>query len=454
MDFNDALDPAPIAIYAMNEQAHHESPAAPPTGAKRSADSTLELDTRLKKPRIYDTLPGEVILEVARYLPLDHIPEFSRVNRHTYALMEERRWAWRCYQQADSVSDLASLQQLIGEIEQIQVEPDLRAEPLTALWKRSQSMELSPAHKIEVFKLLFAAADRLPEQGLPLQRTMLASMDKLSRGVRLLMFDFAYTMAEQHRLDQANFWSELAQALPQVTPSSEYHKRYQALLNRLAYLNTPQKAELIPLLAERLQFNRRIDPEGSKALSAHIFLQQQTLLLPPSLQGASIGMLAAATEELPAAMRVARYAEMRQLALSLPDEQLGVALREILFGLVHLPSEHRAHEFQLLEPALLRVLPEQRVQVARGLLEWALLLGNKFSKQVWRHALLLLDGRGATELLEALGKVRVSLRTPEWQDAVNEVTAFMDCNRFTEQTRATIDARMLHLLHPEDRMTP
>ncbi|MCF7695490.1 hypothetical protein KPG66_04975 [Mycetohabitans sp. B2] len=145
MDFNDALDTAPIAIYAMNEQAHQASPAAPPTGAKRSADTTF--DARPKKPRIYDTLPGEVILEVARYLPLDHIPEFSRVNRNTYALMEERRWAWRCYQQADSVSDLASLQQLIGEIEQIQAEPDLRAEPLTALWERSQSMELSPAHK-------------------------------------------------------------------------------------------------------------------------------------------------------------------------------------------------------------------------------------------------------------------------------------------------------------------
>ncbi|MCG1055636.1 hypothetical protein KQH49_12150 [Mycetohabitans sp. B5] len=367
--------------------------------------------------------------------------------------MEERRWAWRCYQQAASVSDLASLQQLIGEIEQIQAEPDLRAEPLTALWEQSRSIGLSTAYEIEAFKSLFAATDRLPEQGLPLQKTMLASMDKFPRSMRLLMFDFAYTMAEQHRLDQANFWYELAQALPQVTPASEYLKRYQALLNRLARLNTPQKAELIPLLAKQLQFNRRIDPTGSEALSAHIFLQQQTLLLPPSLQGASVGMLAAATEELPAIMRVARYAEMRQLALSLPDEQLGVALRKFPFGLVHLPSEHHAHEFQLLEPALLRVLLEQRVQVARSLLEWALLLGDKFSKQVWQHALQLLDGRDATELLEALSKVRVSLRTPEWQDAVKEVTAFMDRNRFTEQTRTTIDTRMLQLLHPEDRMT-
>ncbi|MCG1055635.1 F-box protein [Mycetohabitans sp. B5] len=78
MDFNDALNTAPAAIYAMNQGA----PAAPPTGAKRPADSTL--DTHSKKPRIYDTLPGEVILEIARYLPLDHIPEFSRVNRNTY----------------------------------------------------------------------------------------------------------------------------------------------------------------------------------------------------------------------------------------------------------------------------------------------------------------------------------------------------------------------------------
>ncbi|WP_338911055.1 hypothetical protein [Mycetohabitans rhizoxinica] len=452
MDLNDALDTAPIAIYAMNEQAHHESPAAPPTGAKRSADSTL--DTRLKKPRIYDTLPGDVILEVAHYLPLDHIPEFSRVNRNTYALMEERRWAWRCYQQADSVSDLASLQQLIGEIEQIQAEPDLRAEPLTALWERSQSMELSPAHKIEVFKLLFASADRLPEQGLPLQRTMLASLWDRSQGIRLRlrMFDFACALAERRRPDQANLWPELAKVLKAIWTSSKYCERYQALLNRLAYLDAPQKAELIQLLAPRLSFSPREDPDGSKTLSAYATLQQHARSLPSSLQGAPVGMVAAAIERLPREVRAAHYAELRQLALSLPDEQLGVALRELPFGLAMLPREHHAHELQLLEPALLRVLPEQRVQVAQGLLKWTYLLDDALSKHVWQRTLQLLDGSSTTALLEALSKVGAALKNPKWQDAVNEVTAFMDRNRFTEQERATINAHMLLLRHPQDRM--
>jgi hypothetical protein len=451
MDLNDALDTAPIAIYATNEQAHHESPAAPPTGAKRSADTTL--DARPKKPRIYDTLPGEVILEVARYLPLDHIPEFSRVNRNTYTLMEERRWAWRCYQQADSVSDLASLQQLIGEIEQIQAEPDLRAEPLTALWERSQSMGLSRKHEIEAFKLLFAAADHLPKQGLPLQKTMLASLGGVSKPMRLRMFDFACALAERRRPDQANFWPELAKALVAVwTPSRRYIQRYQTLLNQLPYLDAPQKAELIPLLARKLSFSPLEDPDSSKTLSAYATLQQQTRSLPSSLQGAPVGMVAAAIERLPREVRAAHYAELRQLALSLPDEQLGAALRKLPFGLAMLPREHHARELQLLEPALLRVLPEQRVQAAQGLLEWTFLLGDALSKHVWQRALQLLDGSSATALLEVLSKVGAMLSASKWQDAVNEVTAFMDRNRFTEQERATINAHMLLLRHPQDRM--
>ncbi|MCF7695378.1 MULTISPECIES: F-box protein [Mycetohabitans] len=435
-DLNATLNDTQAAVYAVDKRANQQAPSTLPIGIKRSVSPVS--DTPVKRLAAYPALPTEVILQIADHLSLDDIPAFSLVNKRTYYLMEERRWAWRCYQQAAHVSDLTSLQQLIDDIERIQAEPDIRAEPLTALWQRSQSLGLSRVQKAKAFKKLFAAADRLPKQGLILQKRMLASLVYIMASQRSKVFNFAYAIAAQRQPDQENFWPELANALVFIWTPSQYFEKYEMVLCRLPYLNMSQKAELIPVLAKRLRSDHRVDPDGSKALSTYAVLQQQTLYLPPSQQGASVGALAAAIQELPEAARAVRYTEMRQLALSLSDEQLGVALRYLPVGLAELPREQHVHEFQLLEPALLRVLPTQRVQVAISLLGRTHRLDDALSKHVWQRALRLLDGSSTAELLRVFSETSYVLRTSKGQDAVNEITAFMDRNHFTGQTRTTV----------------
>ncbi|MEJ2768208.1 F-box protein [Mycetohabitans sp. B46] len=149
-DLNATLNNTQAVIYAVDKRANQQAPDAPPIGIKQSVSPAS--DTPAERLRAYSALPTEVVLQIADHLSLDDIPAFSLVDKRTYYLMEERRWAWRCYQQAAHVSDLASLQQLIDDVERIQSEPDLRAEPLAALWQRSQSMGLCRVQKAEAFK--------------------------------------------------------------------------------------------------------------------------------------------------------------------------------------------------------------------------------------------------------------------------------------------------------------
>ncbi|WP_338927019.1 hypothetical protein IHE33_10435 [Mycetohabitans endofungorum] len=79
--------------------------------------------------------------------------------------------AARCGEQASKVSNLASWQRLIDDIERIQAEPSLRAKPFIALSERLRYLPYE--QQGEAFERLFAAADRLPEQGLQIQKKML-----------------------------------------------------------------------------------------------------------------------------------------------------------------------------------------------------------------------------------------------------------------------------------------
>ncbi|MCG1018044.1 hypothetical protein [Mycetohabitans sp. B4] len=490
-DLNATLN-TQAAIYASDEQARPQPTAAPPTGIKRSASPAP--DTSLKKPKTHTALPVNVILTIADHLPAKDIPAFSLLDKRTYHLMEERRWAARCTKQARNVCDFASWQQLIEDIERIQAGPELRVEPLLALSTRL--IYLPPQQRVEAFKRLFVAAEHIPEQGFRIQKRLLLS--QRSYTCPQSIFDFAYAMAERRRPDQENFWPELAELLGEVdyrrfNSQAPQRERYQALLNRLAHLDPSEQAKLIPLLADRLTLSRgnapdsaslallqqlaasqrgsaldaaiRDSPEAEQAvrryaaladprlnesniLSAYVALLQQTQSLPPSQQGASVGALAAATRVLPEAERAVRYAEMRQLALSLSDEQLGMALRRLPLSLIGLPPEQHAHELQLLEPALLRVLPAQRVQAALGLLECSPYLNDVLSKQVWQRALQLLDGSSEAELLELFSDSRLmsaieySMHGGKRSDAVNEILAFVERNHVTEPTRAMIFAHM------------
>ncbi|WP_323072916.1 hypothetical protein [Mycetohabitans endofungorum] len=337
---------------------------------------------------------------------------------------------------------------MIDDIERIQAEPGLRAEPFIALSNRLPRLPYE--QQSEAFERLFAAADRLPEQGLQIQKKMLTGpMRRIHPRQRARIFDFSYAMAERRRPDQDNFWLELAHALWSIKldlagsrrQSSEYQgyvARYQALLNRLAHLDSSQKAELISRLTNQLDA-RIFFRGGSNASSAYALLQQQTLSLPASVQGAPVGTLAAAVVTLPEAERAARYAEMRYLAQSLPGEQLGIALPGFAVGLTSLPLERRTPEFQLLAPVLPSVPPTQRVQVATDLLKSTPELDDALSKQVWRHALQLLDGSSDAALSEVLSKSHILLYGTKlkWEYVIDELQAFMDRNHYTEQARAT-----------------
>ncbi|WP_233203436.1 hypothetical protein [Mycetohabitans endofungorum] len=64
---------------------------------------------------------------------------------------------------------------------------------------------------------------------------------------------------------------------------------------------------------------------------------------------------------LPEAQRPVYLAHLRHLTLSLPEHQLGSALRYLPGALTMLlPPDQHVHELSLLEPALERVLPAQR----------------------------------------------------------------------------------------------
>ncbi|WP_337691139.1 hypothetical protein [Mycetohabitans sp. B46] len=172
-------------------------------------------------------------------------------------------------------------------------------------------------------------------------------------------------------------------------------------------------------------------------------LREHALQLPPSHQGAPVGRLASAIWVLPYAERLAQYTQLRDVALSLPDEQLSVALRDLPKGLTDLPSEHHAHELQLLEPALLRVLPAQRAQVALGLLTCAYSLDDALVKWVWQQGLSLLNGAGEAALYDVLSRLRFegslnNLDDRQWNIARSEITHFMEANQFSEPARARI----------------
>ncbi|MCG1054212.1 hypothetical protein KQH49_04240 [Mycetohabitans sp. B5] len=506
-DLNATLNNTQAAIYASDEQARPQATAAPPTGVKRSASPVP--DTSLKKPKTHTALPDKVILTIADHLPANDIPAFSLLDKRTYHLMEEKQWAAHCAKQAGNVRDLASWQQLIDDIERIQAAPSLRAEPLLALSTRF--LYLPPQQRVEAFERLFTAAERVPEQGFRIQKRLLLSQRSYTCPQRIFDFAYAMAERrrpdqENFWPELAELLGEVDyQRFNLRAPQRE---RYQALLNRLAHLDPSEQAKLIPPLADRLTLSREEAPDlaslalaqqqvhqqiasqqgasvdtlaaatrdlseaerdahlaamvnqarlnqintlrrrESNILSAYMALLQQTRSLPPSQQGASVGALAAATQDLPEAERAVRYAEMRQLALSLSDEQLGMALHRLPVGLTGLPPEQHAHELQLLEPALLRVLPAQRVQAALGLLRCSPQLNDVLSRQVWQRALQLLDGSSEAELLELFSGSRLvsaiefSMHGGKRHDAVNEILAFVDRNRVTESTRAMMFTHM------------
>lgn len=449
LDFNDALNAVKFAVYATDGRSSVQAAAPPrPTRAGHVVCSAgLPAPT---SRTAYDDLPPEVIQQIASHLSGDDIAQLSALNQRSYRILHERRLAWRGCRRADTVVDLASLQQLLDETQDIQFEPSLRTDPIVALWYRLP--RLPAGERPEAFKRLFRAADKVPRHGHVIQQVMSVSIAQYAPHQRVELFDFVQAIAEQHRSGHQHLWASLASTLSSLPlQPSQFVARYQALLDRLPSLGQTQQAELIAALATQLSALR----DGSHGAAPNVstqygILQDWTRRLPPSLQGAPVGALAAAVGELPEAQRPFRYADMQQLALELPSEQLIIALQKLLLGLAALPTARHADELSKLESALLREPLPVRVQAVRRLLDITPRLYSTLSRQIWQRALRLLDGGGtdgvdALKVLEAARRdgVITMLGKGERQNAAMETIAFVQRNRLTQQAGAALLACLM-----------
>lgn len=442
-DLNDALNSAQFAVYATDERPKRKISDALPPAAKRTmrpASTTLPA-TRTA----YGDLPAELILKIASHVGSDDIAHLSVVDRRSRDILRERRICWSCCKRANTSVDLASMQQLLNEIDSIQEEPSLRFDPVAALWFRLHS--LPAAEQTEAFKRLFNAAARIPRHGHRLQELMIESIAKFAREQQIELFDFAYAAAEQRRADQPGLWLALASTLTCLPLwSPQFTMRYQALVGRLASMEQSQQAELVALLAGQL-FALQDDPDhaGMTSSAEYATLQLLAQRLPASLQGAPVGALAAAVWALPNTERQLRYTEMRRLALSLPHEQLIIALHPLLAGLSALPPTHHANELSVLESALIRMTLPLRIQAASQLIESTPMLERDLSKQVWRHALRLMDGAAETDVLNVIvsaanRRIIAKLSDEQWHDALIETMDFVQRNYFTKRASVAIVA--------------
>ncbi|WP_338910288.1 hypothetical protein [Mycetohabitans rhizoxinica] len=436
-DLNTALNDYQAYICALELYPQAAASAPPPTLKPASGALANPLASR---PTTYHDLPLELIQQIGDCVPVQDVGNFSAVDRRTYHAMHSRRVVYRYWQRANQVVSLASVNQLLNEMDGTLADPAQHVEPIEALRQRLEALPYR--EQGEAFKRMYAAAQRIPKDGVQIQKALLLhSLRGFHWSHSDELFDFAYAMAQQRAPEEDNVWTELADSLELLLFGSvEFVERYQALVARLASLRVSEQAELIPVLCLRMI---HFGGSDDRLPGLYAVLHGQALQLPPSVQGASVGMLASFIWVLPYAERLAQYTQLRDVALSLPDEQLGVALSSLPEGLTDLPSEHHAHELQLLEPALLRILPAQRAQVALGLLTCTYSLDDALVKWVWQQGLSLLNGAGEAALWDVLSKLRAkwvlsNLNDRQWNMVMGEITRFMEANQFSEPARTRI----------------
>ncbi len=134
---------------------------------------------------------------------------------------------------------------------------------------------------------------------------------------------------------------------------------------------------------------------------------------------------------------------MRDWALSLPDDQWGVALRRLPAGLDGLSPKQQAQELALLERYLGRVPTAQRTQATVGIISCLHFMNDSLSKRVWQQGLSLLNGVDEATLWEVLSELRnehllCSLNNRQWKVAMGEITRFMKANQFPKSVQARI----------------
>ncbi|MEJ2767705.1 hypothetical protein [Mycetohabitans sp. B46] len=266
-----------------------------------------------------------------------------------------------------------------------------RGAPIDALSK--QINKLPKEQQTAAFQQLFEAAGHVPKEGLLIQKKMIWSIVNFPEQ-RSALYEFAYADAERRRTEQGSTWAILASTRKKLPIDPlQFETEYRAFVSRLSGLNSAEQAELIVELAALLiEFNIQSYTTATTTIAElYETLIQWVHYLPASHRGAPIGALADKIWLLPQAHMPVHYANLRHLTLSLPDHQLGQALRYLLSATVVLPPAQQAHELSRLEPIIERVLPEQRALAVLGLIESTGGLDEALVKQVWQHALSLLD---------------------------------------------------------------
>lgn len=476
-DLNTALNNTQPAIYAVqNQQAGHPDTTVPPhtltvpanipepqgsttgslTGAAHSPVSGLAT-TQTSFPTTYHKLPPEILRQVSAHMPFDDISNLSPVNKGTYHALQERRLSWLCYQRAANAKalDLALVQQLLTEIERIR-EPMLRAKPFEALWPRLSS--LPEEQQTAAFRQVFEAAGCVPKYGLPIQKDMIRSIRDFQELQQLDLYHLAYADAERRSVEQGSTWAAVASiliALPEQTISLI---DYQHFFDRIPTLAAADRADLITELVVSYidyitfasllgqgQEHVPVDECERRRRQTYRICWEWVQRLPKSYQGAPIGALASVAWVMPREELPAHYAELRRLIQSLPDHQLGSALRYLPIALRGLPDDQLAHELSLLEPLIQRVPLAQHTLVAAGLLQATRGMDDAISAQVWQRALRLLDVVNEADVLNVLlglektdylPTVRQALQLRDY--ARTEIIALTERNHFSQQTRSKV----------------
>ena len=437
-DLNTALNDYRAYICALEARPAPASSAAPPPQPPNAALTPL----LTKRPTTYQDLPTEVIARIGDYVPVQDVMPFATVDRRTYHAMQTRRLVHSYWQRAKQAVTFESIHRLLDEMDGTFADLAQYAAPLDALCQRLKTLK---AGRTRVFKRLFAAAQRIPQDGVQIQKALLLMhRDFTYEREWMELFDFAYALAEQREPGQDNVWPELALGLSNFsldTPETPtFAQWYYKILARLPSLSVAEQAQIIPTLTRLLEKFNQADP---RIPELYTLLHDYALRLPPSHQGASVGALANAVWRLPRAEQPARYAQMRDWALSLPDDQWGVALRRLPAGLDGLSPKQQAQELALLERYLGRVPTAQRTQATVGIISCLHFMNDSLSKRVWQQGLSLLNGVDEATLWEVLSELRnehllCSLNNRQWKVAMGEITRFMKANQFPKSVQARI----------------
>ncbi|MEJ2768342.1 hypothetical protein [Mycetohabitans sp. B46] len=437
-DLNAALNNYQAYICPLEDRPTLAASASPPL----QPPSAAWANPSAKRPTTYQDLPSEVIARIGDYVPVQDVMSFATVDRRTYSAMQTRRLVHSYWQRAQQTVHFGSIHRLLDEMDDTLTDPAQYAEPLNALCQRLKTLR---AGRVNVFKRLFAAAQRIPQDGVQIQKALLLMHRAFTYEREWMeLFNFAYALAEQREPGQDNVWPELALGLSNFSPDTpetpHFVQWYDAILARLPSLSVAEQAQIIPTLTRLLHKFRQDDP---RIPELYTLLHDYASRLPPSHQGASVGALSNSLWVLSEAEQPARYVQMRDWALSLSDDQWGISLQYLPAGLLGLSPKQQTQELALLERYLARVPAAQRTQAAIGIISCLQFMSDSLSKRVWQQGLRLLNGVDEITLWKVLSELRkeyvlYSLNNRQWKVAKSEIMRFMKANQFSKPAQARI----------------